>query len=464
MCGIAGYIGRSKKPKVSYELITNIFAQLENRGTDASGMWGLENKEKPKVIYHKCPMKTSDFVKTSTWEKVQKLNPNLLLVHARRTSPGIGHAKHNENNHPFVSADKRIGVIHNGKIHEASFLSDKYETETDCDSEILLRMYEHAIQDQPMNIPKAPQYMKERLASVHELWSVVRQGSCAAMVGELHIDGSRTLMLFRNEKRPLWVADLRESLGQIFFFSETNIWKDALDEFSNASIRDLGVQKLAEIPTNEVWGFKLDSENQIVSDSNFHRIKIHLDKKVSKDWVAGKDKKKVIPNKLMNLSVVTDLDDKGEPPKDQQYTAQSYSSTVCVPKQNSYTVSGPWAEQWCDRWGHYNYANEPDAPFVDTLEVEDVDSPDFDEDSKWLQDHTRGDWDEYFEEEGQFKEAAEAVSSHIEDIKELLDQIETNFVNSGLEGSMTADNFSELLNSLEDIHRDLEGTAHFLKL
>jgi len=460
MCGIAGYIGKAKKPKVTHDLTTRIFARLESRGTDAAGIWGLESKEKPKVIYHKAPIKSSEFMQIPIWAKVQNLNPNLLLVHARRTSPGVGHARNNENNHPFVSEDKRIGVIHNGKIHEASFLTDKYETQTDCDSEILLRMYENAIVEPPLLIPNTPQYMQERLASVHEFWSVVRQGSCAAMIGELHVDGSRTLMLFRNKKRPLWVADLRETLGQVFFFSETEIWHQAVSECNFS--KEIGTQKLAELPVNEVWGFKIDQENQIVTDSNFHRVAIKTDKSVSKDWTASGKKRPIQPKKI-NLSIVTDLDAKGNAPN------QVPAKTVYAPPSSStffhpdigYQVSGPWAHDWKDRWGHFDrQVSQSKASNViqETLDVDEDDDTTVDDDKLWMEEHTR----DGFENEQNFKEAADEVAARCEEIKRLVDQIETNFVNAGLEGSITSDDFQELLTSLEQTQQDLEGTVHFL--
>ena len=124
MCGLAGYIGVSKNKKISYDLSTALFDHLEARGMDAAGVWGTEPKD-GSIIYHKEPIKSSKFIKTETWENVKKLNPDLLLLHARYTSPGIGHARYNKNNHPFVNADKTVAMIHNGIIQEAYYLKEK---------------------------------------------------------------------------------------------------------------------------------------------------------------------------------------------------------------------------------------------------------------------------------------------------------------------------------------------------
>jgi len=450
MCGIAGYIGRSKKPKVSYDLITNIFAHLESRGTDAAGIWGLESKSKPKVIYHKAPIKSSEFIQIPIWQKVENLNPDLLLIHARKTSPGIGHARYNENNHPFASEDRRIGVIHNGKIHEASFLEDKYDTKTDCDSEIILRMYEHhLLNEPPMSVAGAPSYMLERLSAVQELWSVLKQGSCASMIGELHLDGSKTLMIFRNEKRPLWAADLRETLGQIFFFSSIDIWNQAVTDCDY--LKEIGPQKLAELPINEVWGLKIDDQNPIITDENFHRIKMKIDRSFSYDWIAGTEKKP-IQSKKMNLSIVTDLDEKENAPY------QVPERTITGTKPNIVST--------VDQWNDYRYGHHPGF-FNEKLEIEEeIEEDEIEEEDErepgsnfqvWRLDDDRD-----FQEDCRLNHGVESVNALCEDIRNLIDQIETNFSNSVIEGNIGPDDLEELINSLKQTENDLEGTALFL--
>ena len=126
MCGLAGYIGSSKKPKISYGLATALFENLEIRGMDAAGIWGTEQGN-GSIIYHKEPVNSSRFIKNEIWDNVKKLKPDLLLLHARYTSSGVGHARHNKNNHPFVSTDKTVAMVHNGIIQEACCLKEKYE-------------------------------------------------------------------------------------------------------------------------------------------------------------------------------------------------------------------------------------------------------------------------------------------------------------------------------------------------
>ena len=63
MCGISGYIGKSKIPDITYDLITSLFEILEIRGIDASGVWGTEFGENSRVIYQKDPVRSSEFIK-----------------------------------------------------------------------------------------------------------------------------------------------------------------------------------------------------------------------------------------------------------------------------------------------------------------------------------------------------------------------------------------------------------------
>jgi len=79
MCGIAGYIGHSKRPKLSFKLITSIFDHLEIRGTDASGVWGTEFGEDGRIIYHKEPIRSSEFIRKPFWYKLKKIKTDMLF-------------------------------------------------------------------------------------------------------------------------------------------------------------------------------------------------------------------------------------------------------------------------------------------------------------------------------------------------------------------------------------------------
>lgn len=320
MCGISGYIGKSKNKKITYELATRLFDYLELRGTDAAGIWGTDNKDK--IIYHKEPGRSSDFIKSDIWKDVKKMNPNLLLMHARATSPGVGHARHNINNHPFVSSDHRIGMIHNGRVSEAEFLKNKYKTRSDTDSEVLLRMYEHGMENEnEVNIDVEPD-VAMRLKGLRDIWSLIHEGAMAVAFGEYINKDTRHLYLFRNQHRPLWIADVRDTLGQIFFFSSPEIWYQAIassDELQNACE---SMNSLIEIQVGQIWFFKVDKENPSIGydENSYCKFDIEINDSGT-DWTPGNICE--IKDPVMELSIVSQLD--------------GYDQIICPNKLTNYS-------------------------------------------------------------------------------------------------------------------------------
>lgn len=291
---------------MSYELITGIFNNLEVRGIDASGVWGTEAGSEGKVIYQKEAVRSSFFVNDPFWGKLSKINTNLLLIHARATSKGGGNAIVNANNHPFVTEDKRIGIIHNGTIEEAHFLRQKYETKSETDSECLLRVYEHGFDESIEQIPGVSKEIMQRLSGIKDIWSYISTGAMAVAIGERFKDESRGLILFRNDKRPIWIADLRDVLGQIFFFSSPGIWFSAISENTSFDENIFNHQKLIEMPSNEVWFLKINKNNGIVSKENVNKFRLHT--KLTNDKFDKGDYKK-IKNAQLKLEVLSEMDE-----------------------------------------------------------------------------------------------------------------------------------------------------------
>lgn len=216
MCGIAGFIGNSKEPDLSYSLISSLFVQAESRGIDASGFWAVTSNHQ--IIYHKEPTKSSDFVGQSVWQEVDH-DCSIMLVHARGASVGVGSSLFNANNHPFVSTDQKIALVHNGRIPDEEYhpLYGSYDLESTCDSEVLLKLFESG--EGSSNILK-------KLSGIQNIWRHVVDGHMAVAIGEF--GKTKKLWLFRNEHRTMWSVDLREQLGQIFFFSSDDMWTNSV--------------------------------------------------------------------------------------------------------------------------------------------------------------------------------------------------------------------------------------------
>lgn len=259
-------------------------------------------------MYHKEPGKSSFFVKKDIWKQVAQYNPNLLLVHARGASKGVGEPHYNQNNHPFTSHNKAIGLIHNGRVDEYEYqvLKQKYESQSQCDSEILLRIFEagELYPPEELEIFEGSEY-PQRLAGIRDIYSLVNLSHMAVAVGERLPAGDRLLWLFRNRHRPLWIVDLRDALGQVFFVSEPSIWEEAVRECSGVKhlVRS---QKLIELPIEEVWHFKITSEN--ICPDKVQRYEVCKEPELM-PWIF--DGEKVVPNcQPQTFEVITVLDDK----------------------------------------------------------------------------------------------------------------------------------------------------------
>lgn len=404
MCGISGYIGHPKRPKLSYELITNLFDFLEIRGTDASGVWGTEFGECGRVVYHKEPIRSSDFIKQEFWHNLRKIKTDLLLVHARATSRGGGNPDKNINNHPFVSCDKRIGMVHNGTLEEADFLKDKYETLSDTDSECLLRIFEHGMESGRKKIDDVPDDVNARMTGIHDIWSYISTGAMAVAIGERIDEHKRGLFLFRNEKRPLWIADLRELLGQVFFFSSPDIWYKAIENSQELMNCHWGSQKLIEIPSNQVWYFVIDENNRVVIEDNLYKFKLET-KSTGVEFHKG-EYKSITPGKI-KLDVITDLNDQDEIINEKTTIAHP---PICHDEE---------------LWSRDDY--ERDVP----------------------------NWDENVRKTDHEKICKEIIA--------LTENINISANNMCLENSLDTFDYEQLIESLEQTKCDLEGTMQILK-
>lgn len=427
MCGIAGFIGRPKKYRASYELITNLFDHLESRGTHAAGFWATEvsgqptetNHMKGSVIYHKEPGRSSEFIKGSYWEGLKKRKLDLCLVHARAATKGEGHANNNANNHPFVSSDLRIAMIHNGTLDEASFLKEKYQVLSDTDSEYLLRIYEAGLKREYYTIKGIPDAVAQKVNGIKDIWSYVTTGAMAVAVGERIDDQTRGLFLFRNEKRPLWLADLRKPLGQVFFFSSPDIWFRAVASSDNLKNICWGSHKLIELPPYQVWYMQIDKEDPTITDENLFKLGVSFTN-AAKDWDKGE------------YVSVAEMPKEGEFPVISKIHNEAYKEKFYPP------VPAPQAKA-------FPPCNVIKAP-------EPVEHRPYDRE---IERYTAANWEEHF---------PKCNHDHLCDqIKHLVAEIDTTATNLSLEGSLTPDDYQTLLESLEQHRADLEGTLRMLE-
>lgn len=167
MCGVIGAFLRDVT-KQDLELVEEIYRQSMIRGKHATGVSYIKGKE---LVTVKEPVPVSEFLKThspSDWVDETTL---LMVGHIRYSTSS------REHNQPFDNG--YVSVVHNGVISQDPNIWE-FETETDNDSELLLRAIEAG--ENPL------EYYKDR----------------SMAVVTLHHDG---LMAFRNHERPLWYAE-----------------------------------------------------------------------------------------------------------------------------------------------------------------------------------------------------------------------------------------------------------------
>jgi len=433
MCGICGVIGESKDPAASFEVLTQLFLKTESRGEDAAGYWGAQKGREGAIAYHKEPGKSTDFVKKKVWRKISKFDPNLMLLHCRYATPGIGVPAVNHNNHPFVSADKALALIHNGKVPDIEYraLAQRYELVSKCDSEILLRVFEAGkFRDDDTLRKDFPDWDTEiavRLAALRDIWSYMTHGAMAVAIGEWLDHGTRMLWLFRNKYRSLWLADLRHTLGQVFFFSTPKIWHDAISDCSTMEKYLYNVQ-IVELPSEEIWVMQISDEEPILIDKNLLKFKVGMSN-VLLPWKLNGDSFK-IEQRTPKVKVLSKLDHEENVVEDKSDTPVQFPSVA-----HSHTVHAETHFNPQDRTHRYD-----DMTRLDDAMLDNSDDP--------------------FLNASDTEVACGQLSDLCKRLNQLVDDIQTTGENKLMESSLSPGDFTDLIYQLDQIELDLKGTLN----
>lgn len=324
MCGIVCAIGKPKNPKLSYDLFTDLLKKTETRGDDATGFWATEGDT---ILFSKEPVKSTEFVlNNKIWLDLKNRETDLIIAHCRKKSfNSIGTEKDNRNNHPFVSTDKKTALIHNGNVPEYEVLKDEYSIISNCDSEILLRVFEtghtygedflrkqfsdlkitenQKIENLKDNEP-LPQWT-QRLMGTIDIFSRINYAALAVGIGEIWEDGTKALWLFRNKERPIHVIDMRESLGQIFAVSTLNIWRDGV--MSCPEVEKYAAKEgVIEFPTNGIWLLSVRPDGEWYTK----KLKIKKTRQDNTSWEKERPERKNVKISTKQINVITNLDEK----------------------------------------------------------------------------------------------------------------------------------------------------------
>lgn len=468
MCGIVGFVGQSKNPKITWLLANSLLEKTEIRGKEATGFWGAQADEDGQIIYHKEPVTSSTFVKLDIWKHVQNFNPSLLLAHCREPTTGAGIPKTNRNNHPHVSDSRTLAVVHNGRVEEYHQLKNKgYDKlRGECDSEIIRAIFEHGDQfgDDPelfgKKFPNLDRRLGNRLLGIDRIFSKLHGGAMAVAVGERLAGDHRALWLWRDEKRPLWVVDLRNCLGQIFFCSTGPIWQMAVEAVPAVKQFLPANHDLVEFPAFHTYLIEID-KNQPDTPKNpeaegferngwesgwrLRRFKITREKKegVEPELKPRDDAK---PRQPVPVTVYTMLDDKEDVlqkpviiyPGHEAIEVEDGDETMLENEDDHDLAMSGAAEDTLETTPAGDLPVIPNEPNVTVTVTNDGDNDD----------------DETVQ--GRFDNMK--LSDLSKRITDLVENISTSAYNLAIEGSITPKDFQAIIDDFEQVAGDLEGT------
>jgi hypothetical protein len=188
------------------EIVQAMFKQSASRGKDASGYAWVRGTQSYML---KQPLEPEQFVQQGFVTKEQIPDDiEAIIGHNRHATSGD--PKENKNNHPFVSADHKFALVHNGVVR------DKYNgsrvLETIVDSEVIMRSVEDEL-DKGVGMQEA-------------IINQVRMYGGSQTIAVLSNDG----LWLSKHGNPLWIAYVPQ-WDAVVFASTKNILMDSIQPF-----------------------------------------------------------------------------------------------------------------------------------------------------------------------------------------------------------------------------------------
>lgn len=123
-CGIGGIINFNGLTQTDLQEITKIFAKLQIRGADASGVANSG------LAYAKSGQPSSQFIKGGAYNKIKNSSEgkHWMVIHSRHATQGS--PKNNANNHPISTDMNKFLVVHNGVVGTSHVREDRTRSDT----------------------------------------------------------------------------------------------------------------------------------------------------------------------------------------------------------------------------------------------------------------------------------------------------------------------------------------------
>lgn len=281
-----------------------------------------------------------------------------------------------------------------------------------------------------------------KVMGLKKIFSYINTGVMASAVAERgQENGERTLWLFRNsmpagqQDRPLYVIDVRDKLGQIFFCSTDVLWRKAMAKCPQAR-QFIGRRWCIEMPADEIWYFNTNMNVPVPDDSTCKKLDVtrgHV-------WRPLEDVSSPLPiigsGTTPPFSVISYLNDEDD-------LAVEDMPKVAHKKRHQAT------ERWYPIGGSdtervRGSLMEITTPGVTYLSEEESINKDADFDLSGFDEFETG-----FD--------LTALNKLCGEIKQVAADIQTTVENKHMEGSMTAAEFQSTLEALEQNKLDLEG-------
>ena len=195
MCGIVGVVCKNKigLSKQNQKMFEQLLVIDSLRGTDSTGVFGVERKKGEEVFLHKQVGHGANFVTSDGWDVMDSYifsDMKCLVGHNRAATRGV---VSDENAHPFHQGP--IVLLHNGTLTAWQHLLPKTEHKISVDSEAIAYALSEA------------DSWKEVLPKI--------EGAFAMVWYDLR---DKTLRIATNGERPLWYA--MSVSGDLYFASE----------------------------------------------------------------------------------------------------------------------------------------------------------------------------------------------------------------------------------------------------
>jgi amidophosphoribosyltransferase len=244
MCGIAGIVSHRYVNQELYDALT----VLQHRGQDAAGIVTCENG---RLHLRKDNGLTRDVFTNS---EMLKLKGNMGIAHVRYPTAGCTSSAEAQ---PFyVNSPFGLTLAHNGnltntdELKQALFVEDQRHLNTDSDSEILLNVFAHELQ-QLHKLKLTPEDIFNAVSAVHK--------RCRGAYAVVVMIAGFGILGFRDPHgiRPIVFGERKSEEGSDFMIASESVALDVLD-FN--LIRDIEPGEAVFIETDGTLHIKQCSE------------------------------------------------------------------------------------------------------------------------------------------------------------------------------------------------------------